>query len=40
MSISRPIQCYLSHANPIWPVGTFKEAREIEPQVKYICKKG
>jgi hypothetical protein len=28
MSLSRPIQWYHSHADPIWPDGTFKERRK------------
>jgi hypothetical protein len=28
MSLSRPIQWYNSHADPIWPDGTFKERRK------------
>ncbi len=30
MSFSRPIQCYHSHADPIWPDSTFKKSSETD----------
>jgi hypothetical protein len=30
MSFSRPIQWYHSHADPIWPDGTFKYASYVQ----------
>jgi hypothetical protein len=29
MNFSRPIQWYHSHADPIWPDSTFKDARKL-----------